>query len=143
MKKQDQEPIQMSDDQQILRRLILSEILAPPLALRHFQQRKIKIMSKNQKNNYPLEFKVSSAQLAIDSEQPVAQTARDLGINHNTLHGWIDKYSDSNQINQKNMSNNKAACFEENKRLKKELALVKQERDLLKKAAAYFAKESR
>ena len=41
------------------------------------------------------------------------------------------------------MSNNKAACFEENKRLKKELALVKQERDLLKKAAAYFAKESR
>ena len=41
------------------------------------------------------------------------------------------------------MSNNKAVCFEENKRLKKELAMVKQERDLLKKAAAYFAKESR
>lgn len=100
-------------------------------------------MSKNQKNNYPLEFKVSSAQLAIDSERPVAQTARDLGINHNTLHGWIDKYSDSNQINQKNMSNNKATCFEENKWLKKELVLVKQERDLLKKATTYFAKESR
>ncbi|MFT6331792.1 MAG: transposase [Lentimonas sp.] len=33
--------------------------------------------------------------------------------------------------------------FEEVKRLKKELSLVKQERDLLKKAAAYFAKESR
>lgn len=98
-------------------------------------------MSNNQKNNYPLEFKVSSAQLAIDSDKSVAQIARDLGINHNTLHGWIDKYSDSNQINQKNMSNvNKAVCFEENKRLKKELALVKQERDLLKKAAAYFAR---
>lgn len=100
-------------------------------------------MSKNQKNNYPLEFKISSTQLAVDSNQPIAQTARDLGVNHNTLHGWIGKYSDSNQIDQKNMSNNKAACFEENKRLKKELALVKQERDLLKKAAAYFAKESR
>ncbi len=101
-------------------------------------------MSSNQKNNYPLEFKVSSAQLAVDSEQSIAKTARDLGINHNTLHGWIDKYSDSNQIDQRNMSNNnKAACFEENKRLKKELAMVKQERDLLKKAAAYFAKESR
>lgn len=98
-------------------------------------------MSRNQKNNYPLEFKVSSAQLAIDSDKSVAQTARDLGVNHNTLHSWIDKYSDSNQINQKNMNNaNKAACFEENKRLKKELALVKQERDLLKKAAAYFAR---
>jgi len=100
-------------------------------------------MSKSQKSNYPLEFKISSAQLAVDSDQPIAQTARDLGVNHNTLHGWIEKYSDSNQIDQKNMSNNKATCFEENKRLKKELALVKQERDLLKKAAAYFAKESR
>ena len=101
-------------------------------------------MSNNQKNNYPLEFKISSAQLAVDSEQPIAQTARDLGVNHNTLHNWIAKYSDSDQINQKNMSNsNKAVCFEENKRLKKELAIVKQERDLLKKAAAYFAKESR
>ena len=100
-------------------------------------------MSNNQKNNYPLEFKISSAQLAVDSNQPVAQIARDLGINHNTLHGWINKYSDSNQINQKNMSNiNKATCFEENKQLKKELMLVKQERDLLKKAAAYFAKHS-
>ena len=100
-------------------------------------------MSNINRNNYPLEFKVSSAQLAVDSDQPVAQTARDLGVNHNTLHNWIAKYSDSNQVNQKNMSNNKASCFEENKLLKKELALVKQERDLLKKAAAYFAKESR
>lgn len=101
-------------------------------------------MSKNQKNNYPLEFKISSAQLAVDSDQPIAQTARDLGVNHNTLHGWVEKYSDPNPINQNNMSSgNKAVYFEENKRLKKELALVKQERDLLKKAAAYFAKESR
>jgi transposase len=75
-------------------------------------------MSTKQKNNYSLEFKISSAQLAVDSNQPVAQIARDLGINHNTLHGWIDKYSDSNQIDQTNMSNiNKAACFEENKNL--------------------------
>ncbi|MFT6219733.1 MAG: transposase [Rickettsiales bacterium] len=36
-----------------------------------------------------------------------------------------------------------SSSFEENKSLKKELAMVKQERDLLKKAAAKFAKESR
>jgi hypothetical protein len=41
------------------------------------------------------------------------------------------------------MSNNKSTCFEENKRLKKELSLVKYERDLLKNVAAKFAKESR
>ena len=65
-----------------------------------------------------------------------------IGINHNTLHNWIEKYSDSDQNNQKNMAGN-ANSFEEVKRLKKELSMVKQERDLLKKAAAYFAKESR
>ena len=99
-------------------------------------------MSKNQKNNYPLEFKISSAQLALDSNQPIAKTARDLDVNHNTLHGWIEKYSDFNPINQNNMSNsNKAFYFEENKRLKKELALVKrEERDLLKKAARVLCK---
>ena len=100
-----------------------------------------KNMSNIKRTNYPLEFKVSSAQLAVDSDQPIAQTARDLGVNSKTFHNWISKYSDSGQINQKNMSN-KAACVEENKRLRKELALVKQERDLLKKAAAYFAKTS-
>ena len=83
-------------------------------------------MSKNQKNNYPLEFKISSTQLAVESDKSVAQTARDLGINHNTLHGWIEKYSDPNQLIGSNMSSsNKAVYFEENKRLKKELALVK------------------
>jgi transposase len=81
-------------------------------------------MSKKQKNNYPLEFKVSSVQLAINSDQPIAQTARDLGVNHNTLHGWIDKYSDSNKNNQNYMVNN-GNSFEEIRRLKKELALVK------------------
>jgi transposase len=40
-------------------------------------------MSNKTRQNYPLEFKVSSVKLAIDSDQPTAQTARDLGINPN------------------------------------------------------------
>ena len=100
-------------------------------------------MSSNKRNNYPLEFKTSAVKLAVDLDQPVAQTARDLGININTIHNWMNKYSNSNKSNQSNVTNNNESHLEENKRLKKELALVKQERDLLKKAAAYFAKESR
>ncbi len=99
-------------------------------------------MSRKQKNNYSLEFKTSAVKLAIESDQSVAQIARDLGINDNTLYNWINKHSNSNKINQNNMVNNEGT-FEEIKRLKKELTRVKQERDLLKKAAAYFAKESR
>ena len=96
-------------------------------------------MSNNKRTTYPLEFKISSVQLASESDQPIAQTARDLGVNINTMHNWIARYSNSNKSN---MTNSESAS-EENKRLKKELAIVKQERDLLKKAAAYFAKESR
>jgi transposase len=96
-------------------------------------------MSNNKRSSYPVEFKTSSVKLAVESDQPISQTARDLGININTLHNWITKYSNSSKDNMKNNEN----TAEENKRLKKELAMVKQERDLLKKAAAYFAKESR
>jgi transposase len=77
--------------------------------------------------------------LAIDSDQSSAQTSRDLGININTLNNWIAKYSNSNKNNQNNMSGN-VNSFEENKRLKKELAMLMQEQDLLKKVATYFAK---
>ena len=40
---------------------------------------------------YSAEFRESSVKLALDSDQPIAQTARDLGINPNTLHTWINK----------------------------------------------------
>ena len=79
--------------------------------------------------------------MATDSDQATAQIARNLGVNVNTLYSWISNYSNSNKSNQNNITNNESS-FEEIKRLKKELALVKQERDLLKKAAAYFAKTS-
>jgi transposase len=98
-------------------------------------------MSKNQKNNYSPEFRASSVRLALESDQSIAQTARDLGIKDNTLYNWVSNQSNSKENN--NMAKNGECHFEEVARLRKELAMVKQERDLLKKAAAYFAKESR
>jgi transposase len=41
---------------------------------------------------YPPAFKKRAVKLAVESEQPSAQTARDLGVNENTLHTWIGKY---------------------------------------------------
>lgn len=91
------------------------------------------------KKNYTLEFKQSSAKLAAESEQTVSQTAKDLGINGNTLHTWIKKYASKPPLNAKQPATD--SLYEENKRLKKENALLRQERDILKKATAYFAKE--
>lgn len=93
--------------------------------------------TKKKQNSNTSEFKESAVKLAIDSDQPIAQTARDLGINENTLHTWINKYSKRSVSAERTDEH----IYDENKRLKKELARVTQERDLLKKATAYFAKE--
>lgn len=94
-------------------------------------------MSKRKVTNYTSEFRENAIKLALESDQPVSQTANNLGINHNTLHTWISKYGphaeNQNALNEHH--------FDEIKRLKKQLVQVTQERDLLKKAAAYFAKE--
>jgi transposase len=87
-----------------------------------------------------MEFKESSVKLAVESDAPIAQTAKNLGININTLHNWIGKYSKSKESNTHTHAN--ASHFDEVKRLRKQLARVTQERDLLKKAAAYFASQS-
>jgi len=55
------------------------------------------------------------------------------------LHTWIGKFSKPKQP----LERTDEHIYDENKRLKKELARVTQERDLLKKATAYFAKEIR
>ncbi len=52
-------------------------------------------MSKEKPKTYPPEFRESSVKLAIESDQPIAHTAQDLGINPNILHTWIRKYSKS------------------------------------------------
>jgi transposase len=79
--------------------------------------------------------------LAIDSDQPIAQTAKGLGINPNTLHTWINKYSQPKEQNKALRTDEH--LYDELKRLKKEIARLTEERDLLKKAAAYFAREQR
>jgi transposase len=95
-------------------------------------------MSTREKTNYSLEFRQSSVKLALESEHPISQTARDLGIKVNTLYSWVRNHSK----NLGTVSNNSECHFTEVARLKKELSRVTQERDLLKKAAAYFAKIS-
>ena len=91
----------------------------------------------SKQNTYTSEFRESAVKLALELDQPIAQTARDLGVNTNTLHTWINKYTQSKS----SATRTDEHIYDENKRLKKELARVTQERDLLKKATAYFARE--
>ena len=95
--------------------------------------------TKKPNKTYTSEFKESAVKLAIETDQPISQTARELGVNVNTLHTWISKYSKPVKAA---ANRNDEHIYDEVKRLKKELAKVTQERDLLKKATAYFAKET-
>ena len=96
-------------------------------------------MGTRSNKQYTEEFRRSSAKMAIESDQPIAATARDLGIHDGTLYGWVAKYYPDRQHSPH--SDDKAESSEELRRLRKEIAQLRMERDILKKAAAYFAGE--
>ena len=96
-------------------------------------------MSDSKKSmSYSPEFKASAIKLALESEQPVAETARDLGINKNTLYTWVSQQRPPQR--ERKTAGESEHLHDEMKRLRKENKQLREERDILKKAAAYFAK---
>jgi len=96
-------------------------------------------MTKRKVTHHPSEFKESSAKLAVESKESVAQIAKNLGVHGATLQGWIAKYYPKASPSVKPSSH--GSSLEELKQLRKENARLREERDILKKAAAYFARE--
>ena len=95
-------------------------------------------MSQATTRMYPAECKERAVKLAVQTEQPIAQTARDLGVNENTLHTWIGTY---HRAERQERQVHDEHLYEELKRLRKENARLKEEREILKKAAAYCAQQ--
>ena len=92
------------------------------------------------RRQFSREFKREAVQLVTVRGVSVAQAARDLDVHATVLRRWIKQYG-----------NNPASAFpgngqmtpadDEVRRLRREVAKLKAERDILKKAAAYFAKD--
>lgn len=98
---------------------------------------------KTKAGDYTPEFRESAVKLAVAGDKSISQTAKDLGVNINTLHTWINKYHrKTDQSGKPNKEVSQEHLYDELKRLKKENAQLKEEQAILKKAAAYFAKES-
>jgi transposase len=95
------------------------------------------------RRKYTREFKVEALRLVEESGKPLTQVARELGIRAELLHSWkrqIRKGA-SEEVFPGNGTLSPEA--EEIRRLRRRLAEAEQERDFLKKAAAYFAQESK
>ena len=72
-------------------------------------------MSARKYKQYPAEFRESSAKLALETDQPMSQTALELGVTPKSLYSWVKAYSGDNS---KTPSSREPAS-EEIKRLKK------------------------
>ena len=94
------------------------------------------------RRQYAREFKLEAVKLAKESDRTVTEVAGVLGINPKTLHGWVKQAEVRHPSSVFPGNGNRAPEEDELWRLRQELERVKQERDFLKKAAAYFVRES-
>jgi transposase len=88
---------------------------------------------------YSEEFKGEAVKQVVERGHSVSDVSKPLGISTNSLYGWV---SASKGNNGKGVSDVTEAMRRENAKLKSDLKRVEEERDILKKAAAYFAKAS-
>jgi transposase len=94
------------------------------------------------KQNYSTEFKAEAVKKIADNNGNLSATARQLGIAMQTLSNWQNKANEGKLIGTKQYDPELIAILEENRRLKRDLKVAQEERDILKKATAYFAKHS-
>ena len=94
-----------------------------------------------QRRKFSREFKLEAVKLVKDRGVAVAQAARDLDIHENVLRKWVREQSSDPQQAFPGHGQMKPEQLEIEK-LRREVAKLKAERDILKKAAAFFAREA-
>jgi transposase len=93
------------------------------------------------RKNYTRQFKVDAVKLVTEQGYKVSEAARNLGIHHSSLRRW-KKELDTNSSQAFPGKGHMHPEKEELDRLHKEVKQLRMEREILKKAAAFFAKES-
>lgn len=98
------------------------------------------MISKQKRNSYTKEFKLEAIRLTEETGKSASQIAHELGISVHLLYNWRKQYKDKKDsafINESQLTSEQ----QEIKRLRLENARLREERDILKKATAFFARE--
>jgi transposase len=94
-------------------------------------------MSEKRKK-YDREFREGAVRIVEETGKPIAQVARDLGVNEGTLGNWVNKAREERN-GTKGLSKDD---YEELKRLRVEVAELRMERDVLKRSVVLWVKEA-
>ena len=91
------------------------------------------------KRQFTDEFKAGAVRLVLEEGKRVAEVARDLGLTPSTLRVWVERARADRTGGKTGLTTDERA---ELAALRKEMRVVRMERDILKKAVAFFAKEN-
>ena len=94
--------------------------------------------SKRSRRSFTDEFKVGAVRLVLDEGKTVPQVARDLDLTESALRTWVERARADRTQGKTGLT---TAEREELARLRKENRELRMEREILKKAAAFFAKD--
>lgn len=97
-------------------------------------------MSKPKRRSYSPEFKEESVQLVLTGSESVAEVARDLGVNTQTLRNWVNKHQERQPGEELPLTVSERARLRE---LEREVVELREKSRFLGKAAAFFAQTSR
>lgn len=91
-------------------------------------------------SKYPEQFRNDAVELVLSSDRPLRQVARELGVNHETLRNWVNaaKKNRAAGVAGDELSRDERT---ELRRLRGRVAELEQEKEILRRAAQYFAKE--
>jgi transposase len=103
--------------------------------------------AKAKPRTFTKEFKAQAVHLATQPDVTISQIARDIGVNNQLLGRWVKQAREAQELQRPVFTGRgNPALSEQEKRiqeLERELHIVKQEREILKAAAKYFAKETK
>ncbi len=93
------------------------------------------------RKTYTKEFKLEAIRLMAKSEQPSSEIARELGLRRNQLYKWKDQLEKTGEVASSRIGRPKKADQSETATLRQENKRLREENEILKKAAVFFAKE--